>query len=313
MTKSHVEALHRRSEGLASLRMSNLPTRSGFVRPLKQLARRAITGVHRYLFFDCGPSWAEFYTLNSLYIRLRDLEGGHPYLWGAMQGLRLAKILGQDRVSLIEFGVAGGNSLVWLERIAAQLERHFEVNIDVYGFDTGTGLPKPHDVRDMPNLWDEGAFVMNESKLRARLQRAHLFLGPVETTIATFLASRPAPIAFVAFDLDFYSSTTHALQLFEGDVTRLLPRIHCYFDDVLGYTFGDHVGERLAISDFNEKNGQRKISLIHGLRHYMPKRFAKEVTWEKYYMLHNFDHPLYGAPDGMIDRRTAKGLHALQP
>jgi hypothetical protein len=46
----------------------------------------------------------------------------------------------------------------------------------------------------------------------------------------------------------------NALALFEADHRLLLPRVRCYFDDILGFTFGDHVGERLAISEFNESH-----------------------------------------------------------
>jgi len=40
------------------------------------------------------------------------------------------------------------------------------------------------------------------------------------------------PVGFVAFDLDYYSSTKSALSIFEGSAATHLPRVHCYFDDV---------------------------------------------------------------------------------
>ena len=219
------------------------------------------------------------------------------YTWGAIQGARLAKMLEIERISMIELGVAGGNGLLKLERIAEQLEPRFELKIDVYGFDTGEGMPPPIDYRDMPNLWNTGSYAMDEDKLRARLARAQLFLGPVKQTISRYMGSSPAPVSFIAFDMDYYSSTVDALKLFEGDSELLLPRVHCYFDEVLGYTFGDHVGERLAMAEFNAANEMRKISPIHGLRAFIPPAFSHWL-WERYFMLHVFDHDLYGQFDG---------------
>jgi hypothetical protein len=54
-----------------------------------------------------------------------------------LQGAHLAKALGIKRVSVIEFGVAGGNGLVALDRIAEKVEQALGIDIDVYGFDTG--------------------------------------------------------------------------------------------------------------------------------------------------------------------------------
>jgi hypothetical protein len=79
-------------------------------------------------------------------------------VWGVLQGASLAKILGLPRVSVFEFGVAGGAGLVNLERIAELVEQKTGVGIDIYGFDTGKGLPKPKDHRDVPYMWEEATF-----------------------------------------------------------------------------------------------------------------------------------------------------------
>ena len=42
------------------------------------------------------------------------------------------------------------------------------------------------------------------------------------------------PVGFVAFDLDYYSSTVAALKIFDGPHETHLPRVHCYFDDLAG-------------------------------------------------------------------------------
>lgn len=249
-----------------------------------------------------GPqdSYAVSYTLNPILVEVLKFDGCcHQYAWGMVQGVSLAKVLGISRVSALEFGVAGGNRLVVLEKIAEQVHRIFGVAVDVFGFDTGTGLPKPKDYRDMPNLWSEGFFLMDVEKLKRRLRHAQLILGDTKETVSKFILSNPSPVAFASFDLDYYTSTMHALVLFEADHGLLLPRVHCYFDDILGFTFGDHVGERLAISEFNESHQTRKISAIYGLRYYVPERYSNWM-WEKQYMAHIFDHPLYGNNDGSV-------------
>src|SRR5262245_3814170 len=69
------------------------------------------------------------------------------YIWGVLQGVALAKVLGLDRVSVIELGVAGGAGLLALEHVAESAEKLMDVAVDVYGFDTGRGLPKPQGYR----------------------------------------------------------------------------------------------------------------------------------------------------------------------
>ena len=249
---------------------------------------------------QAGPldSWAGSYTLNPLFVTIME-DCRHQYVWPAVQAANLAKHLGFDRVSFIEFGVAGGNGLLTLEVIARRLEDRFGIHIEVYGFDSGAGLPRPCDYRDMPNLWSEGYFPMEVEKLRRRLTKADLLLGPVEETVSQFLERPPAPVAFVAFDLDYYSSTIQAFALFDADQRLFLPRVHCYFDDILGYTFCDFNGERLAITDFNAAHSSRKVAAIPGIRYYVPERYANQM-WEKYHMLHIFDHQLYTCHDGSI-------------
>src|SRR5262249_29685698 len=79
---------------------------------------------------------------------LRVTPSNRPYYhWGTLCGAFLARNLGLTRMSIIEFGVAGGNGLLDLEASAAEVERVSGVTIDVFGFDTGHGLPRPRDER----------------------------------------------------------------------------------------------------------------------------------------------------------------------
>ena len=229
------------------------------------------------------------------------------YVWGVMYAAALARALEIPHISVIELGVAGGKGLIALEQIAQKASEICRLEIDVYGFDSGVGLPKPTDYRDLPNLFSEGFFPMETERVRRRLKKAHLLLGGVEDTIPKFLASKPAPIAFIAFDLDLYTSTKHALRLLEANEESLLPRIYCYFDDILGFTYSEFTGELLAISEFNASHAMRKISKINGLRYVVPTVCRPECWIEQFYMAHIFDHNLYGHYDGS-NPRTSLGL-----
>src|SRR4051812_6870835 len=65
------------------------------------------------------------------------------YAYGVYWSAFLARQLGVPRISVIEFGVAGGRGLVALENASAEIERELGVGIDVYGFDSGGGMPAP--------------------------------------------------------------------------------------------------------------------------------------------------------------------------
>lgn len=242
---------------------------------------------------------SKYSILNEKYRKLKSLEHitRGNYIWGAICGTDLACKLNLDRISFIEFGVAGGNGLVELENIAIEMEKLSGITIDVIGFDTGTGLSKPVDYRDLPHLWEEGNYPMDVEQLTNRLSKARLILGDVEHTIDEFIKSGPAPIAFISFDLDLYSPTVASFRVFENDPAILLPRIHCYFDDIMGYSYSEFNGERLAIKEFNEKHDLKKISPIYCLENYVDN---KPFWAKKFYMVHIFDHVLYNLPDGML-------------
>jgi hypothetical protein len=242
------------------------------------------------------------------------------YVWGILQGCALGKVLGYESVSVLEFGVAGGAGLVAMERIAEASATLMGLRIEVHGFDTGTGLPKPVDYRDCPNLFLDGQFAMEEAALRRELHCAQLHLGPIDTTVPEFLYGTFAPVAFVSFDVDLYSSTRDALKLFEGEYDWVLPRVVCYFDDIIGYTFSDFNGERLAIHEFNDRWPLRKLSPIYGLKHFVPPE-ERLARWpELMYMAHFFEHPLYKEPDELrkpmlisIDGKGGRGYVSTRP
>ena len=107
--------------------------------------------------------------------------------------------------------------------------------VEIFGFDSGSGMPAPADLRDAPWLIEPSYFKMDEKALRSRLTSAQLVLGDVAETVPAWTESSHPPIGFVAFDLDYYTSTVEALRVLAGDAERLIPRILCYFDDVFGF------------------------------------------------------------------------------
>lgn len=222
------------------------------------------------------------------------------YLWGVLLAVRVARALGLPAVSAIEFGVAGGNGLLALERAAEAARELSGVPVEVFGFDTGSGMPEPVDHRDVPWLIRPGWFAMDEQALRRRLTTAQLVLGPVAETVPRFTGGSHPPVGFVAFDLDYYSATVEALRLFDVAADRLLPRVPCYFDDVFGYGWSDFSGERAAITDFNSAHRDRQLGKIHGLRYSLPVSELRAPWHEQMYLLHAFDHPEYCTPEGPL-------------
>ena len=239
------------------------------------------------------------------------------YGFGVWEGARLARWLDLSRISVAEVGVAGGAGLLALERIAEEVQADLGVQIDVVGFDTGQGMPPPQDYRDIPHFWGTGFYRMDEAGLRAKLRRAKLLLGDVRETIPQFLRSTHSSLAFVAFDVDYYSSTSAALRLLEGPPETHLPRVLCYFDNVI-FPFeallNEHVGEELAIREFNERHlgdrhDFRQVTRVRGLS------FLKNYRafWhEQMYCLHHFSHPLYtvSVHPKVVRARAAAGTPA---
>lgn len=218
------------------------------------------------------------------------------YAYGVLLAAHLAARLSLPSISVLELGVAGGNGLVELERLAAILGANHGIDIEVAGFDLGDGMPTPVDYRDSPYAWQKGFFAMDEPLLRSRLQRAELAIGDIAITGRAFLERSPAPIGFISFDLDYYSSTVAAFAalLDHKDLDSYLPRVVCYFDDTVGphsELHSDLTGELLAIREFNEMHRDRKLAPIHGLRY---KLLPLEGPWVAgIYVLHLFEHPLY--------------------
>lgn len=216
------------------------------------------------------------------------------YAFGVNFAAKLAQQLGLSAISVIEFGVAGRRGLLALEHIADLIGRYYGIKIKVFGSDAAVGLPKPVDYRDLPHVWATGDYVMDVEALRSRLKFAELVLGDVNDTILVFLENEGTPpIGFVGFDLDYYSSTAAALKIFDGAADSCLPRVCCYFDDIVWpeeACHNDFVGEYLAINEYNQQHDSRKIYKLRNLRWMQPPA----AEWhEEIFIHHDFTHPLY--------------------
>lgn len=220
-----------------------------------------------------------------------ELSDRPAYLMGVHAAARQAEKQGVQAISVLEFGVAGGEGLVALEREAESIERATGVEIRVYGFDMGgAGLPEfIGDFRDHPDAWQPGDFPMDEQALRARLSsRTTLILGSVGETVPRFFADHDAPpIGFASIDLDLYSSSRDALRIFSLPDTRMLWHVALYFDDIHFFFNHRFAGEFLAIEEFNRDNDTVKIDRWHGVRSGRP--FPERAFLDQMFVAHDLE------------------------
>ena len=96
------------------------------------------------------------------------------YGYCIFQAARLASLLGYSRISALEFGCGGGNGLLNAEMHIKEVTKLFSVDIDLYGFDAGSGLPAPTDYRDMPHYFRQGLYEMVEARWNDNLSMPDL-------------------------------------------------------------------------------------------------------------------------------------------
>lgn len=218
------------------------------------------------------------------------------YAYCVYHAAELAAALGIPRISVIEFGVAGGNGLVALERIVELIRTRSDLptEIEIYGFDTGGGMPEVEGDADLPYWFAAGQYKMDEDALRRRLKRSNLVLGNVRDTVPAFLAAgEHAAIGAMMIDVDYYSSTNDCLRLLEAEDVgqHCLPRVHMYLDDIIGGSiemYGPANGMLKSVEEFNARHDDRAIHINQNLR---PK---SHLSWRyQIYYAHLFGHPQY--------------------
>lgn len=221
-----------------------------------------------------------------------DLVLRHHHACGLLYAADEAKALGLSQVTLLEFGVAAGAGILNMADVARQVSRVTGVEFEIYGFDTGKGMPPPQSALDHPELYQAGDFIMDVDRLQASLpSNVHLIIGPIETTVPRFVetVSPSAPIGFMSLDVDYYCSSKDALQVLTGPAENYLPRTFVYVDDLEDPSHNSFCGEQLAVVEFNADQKFRKIELHQFLRR---SRVFQRAPWiDHMYTLHVLDHP----------------------
>jgi hypothetical protein len=233
------------------------------------------------------------------------------YAYCTYHAADLARRLGIPRISVIEFGVAGGNGLMFLRDFAERVRQATGVEIEVYGFDTGAGLPEVDATEDLPYWFRPSQYRMDQDALQARLRPAKLVLGNVADTVSGFFAKYdPAPVGAIFNDLDLYTSTRDSLKLFEQDPSHFLPRLFMYLDDVVGTElemYSECNGQLLAIKEFNRRQQDVYVGLNQNL-------LARNEVYYRYqiYYTHFRKHPLYRQYVGGDDQKAMEAALRLQ-
>ncbi|HLI80812.1 MAG TPA: hypothetical protein VKV03_12570 [Candidatus Binataceae bacterium] len=223
-----------------------------------------------------------------------DVVRRRHYAYCTLAAADLAKARGLDAITIVEFGVAGGDGLLNLCDIARNVSSITGVRIEVLGFDGGCGMPPPRDYRDHPDLYQAGDFPMNVEALRHALpSNGRLVLGELRDTVPRFVRqlSTRSPVGFAAIDVDYYFSASEALTLFKDhEPQKYLPTTLLYLDDIIDVSNSRFTGELLAVEEFNQAHAMRKIDHHRFLR---SERIFKNARWiDQIYVLHVLDHPV---------------------
>jgi hypothetical protein len=201
-----------------------------------------------------------------------------------------AKKIGYKKISILELGVAGGNGLIALEKYKKKVEKFTNIKINIFGFDTGEGLPKTQNKFDLPYYWSEGDFKIDKEKIEKKI-KSKIYYGDIKDTFEKFIESKPEIISAIFLDMDYYTSTKNFLDLISRYKDSFAPRVYFYFDDIFStnHHINEHNGELLAIKEFNEKNLNIKI----GKSINSSSDFKFPIAKEKLFIMNNFDHEDY--------------------
>jgi hypothetical protein len=215
-------------------------------------------------------------------------EGAFPdwrrYGLGVMHAVKQAVHCNYTEIALIALGIERGRGLLSLCHIAEYFEQEFNIDIRVYGFDTGVGLPPPSDFRDHPELWSEGQYSSGDvDALKKRLPECcDLIVGEFSDTIPAFCEAlgNSRRIGFVSVELHHYSSAVSGLKIFDFPPSSYLPAVPMFVDNVETLlTYSQWSGEALAISEFNQSHEKRKID-------------RKNWRILRFHLCHILDHPI---------------------
>ena len=96
-----------------------------------------------------------------------------------LESCKEAKKLGINKISVLELGVAGGNGIIALEKYKKSIEKHLDVKIDIYGFDTGEGMPPTNLKEDLPFVWKQGIYKVDKEALSKKI-KSKIFYGDIK-------------------------------------------------------------------------------------------------------------------------------------
>ena len=213
------------------------------------------------------------------------------YALGLLTAARYAQEAGIDGFSALELGVAKGNGLLALSRYAELVSRETGLEIQVAGFDTGSGLPAPLGRLDANWQYSAGEYASDPDTLRKKLSgKAQYILGDIASTFPHWLNAEKLPLGFVSVDVDYYSSTRAILTpLANVAAEKLLPITEFYFDDILCHGVPRCVGELAAVAEFNKLNRSRQFDREDWIREWRP--YGEKLWLRRLYALYCFDHP----------------------
>src|ERR1700744_1191556 len=84
-----------------------------------------------------------------------DLVVRQQYAFSLLKTAELAQAQGLKSVTVIEFGVAAGAGLMNICNISRKITKITGVDFQIFGFDSGHGMPPPRDHRDHPEVFSE--------------------------------------------------------------------------------------------------------------------------------------------------------------
>src|SRR5262245_1935210 len=109
---------------------------------------------------------------------------------------------------------------------------------------------------------------MDQDRLRRRFQAAKALLGHIEETVPAFMKEDNPPIAFISFDLDYYSSTMARSRCSNPQITISCGASYAIFGSMVGgidRALGDFTGQSLAIREFTTAHDNIKVARVEAL------------------------------------------------
>ena len=206
------------------------------------------------------------------------------YALGLLLAAKQAFDLGYKKIKVFELGCHNLEGLVDLENYVSDIKKFLKIDFEIFGFDLKEGLPKytPNNF-DRLSRWSPGDYSLDIKKNLKYLNNSKIFYGDVKKTIPNFIKKYKktfltSPIAFVIYDLDYYTSTKNGLNLLKLKSNNYIPKTYVYFGDYLMSSFDE--GERKAVFEFN-KISKYKISNIGELAEQLSIFFKKWIFFGK--------------------------------